>query len=106
MIYDTYFENLKNNSSIIIFKRNINETPWSFDIYSKKIKKIKNYLKKNKILTRYVYPPLNKQKIYSNTKGLKTSNFYCSHGLWLPTSLNLTKNKIIKICKLINYSSK
>ncbi len=106
MIYDLYYESLKNNKSLIVYKRKKNETPWSFDVYSKKIKKIKSELKKKKINTRDVYPPLNKQKIYRDIKGLSVSNFFCTHGLWLPSSINLNRNQIIKICNLINKSIK
>lgn len=79
-----------------------NETPWSVDIYLKKKNKISSILKKNKILTRPVYPPLNSQKIYKNFKNLKVSNDYCKKGLWLPSSLDIKLNTIDKICKIIN----
>jgi len=102
MIYDTYYKELHKNKSFIIFPRNKNETPWSFDLYSKKTKKIKKLLMKNNIMSRDVYPPLNSQKIYKHIKGLKISNFFCKNGLWLPSSLNLKKNDIIGICKIIN----
>ena len=61
---------------------------------------------KNNIMTRDVYPPLNSQKIYKHIKGLKVSNFFCKNGLWLPSSLNLKKNDIKKICKIINKKFK
>jgi len=101
-VYDTYYNYLKNNNKIKIFKRNKNETPWSFDLYSNNKSKIKKLLNKNKIRTRDVYPPLNSQVIYKHIKGLKISNDYCKKGLWLPSSLNLKKEEIKKICILIN----
>ena len=79
-----------------------NETPWSVDIYLKDVKKLKKILEKNKIFTRYVYPPLNSQKIYNHLKNLPVSSFYCKRGLWLPSSLDITNRDIDKICKLIN----
>ena len=101
-IFFRYYKNLKNNKKIKIIKMNHNETPWSVDIYTKNIKKIIKILKKNNILTRPVYPPLNKQKIYKNFKGLPVSNNYCTKGLWLPSSLDIKPKEIDKICKLIN----
>ena len=101
-IYKRYKENLKNNSNIKFFDFNKDETPWSVDIYSDKIKKIKKILIKNKIHTREVYPPLNSQKIYKNFKGLPVSNYYCHRGLWLPSSIDLKNKDIDKICKIIN----
>jgi len=62
-IFVRYKNNLKNNSKIKFFDVEKNETPWSVDIYLKDVSKLKKILKKNKILTRHVYPPLNSQKI-------------------------------------------
>mgnify|MGYP000350552159 CR=1 FL=1 len=90
------------NKNIILLDFKSNETPWSIDIYSKKISNIKKILKQNNVHTRDVYPPLNSQKIYKHIKGMPVSNFYCKMGIWLPTSLDLKKSEIIKICKLIN----
>ena len=101
-IFDRYKKNLQNNSNIKFFNISKKETPWSVDIYSNKINKIKKILKKNKIFTRDVYPPLNSQKIYRNYKGLPVSNYYCKRGLWLPSSIDLKNKEIDKICNLIN----
>ena len=101
-IFARYRNNLKNNSKIKFFDVEKNETPWSVDIYLKDVSKLKKILKKNKILTRYVYPPLNSQKIYKNFKNLPISSYYCNRGLWLPSSLDLKNQEIDKICKLIN----
>ena len=102
MIYDTYYNLLKNNKYLIVIKRNKNHTPWSFDLYSKKKKLIKKMLKQKKIFTRDVYPSLNSQKIYNKFKKLEVSNFFCKNGLWLPSSLNLKITDIKFICKIIN----
>ena len=101
-IFVRYKNNLKDNSKIKFFEINKNETPWSVDIYLKDVHKLKKILKKNKILTRYVYPPLNSQKIYKQFTNLPISNYFCKRGLWLPSSLDLKNNEIDKICKLIN----
>jgi len=101
-IFARYRNNLKNNSKIKFFDVEKNETPWSVDIYLKDVSKLKKILKKNKILTRFVYPPLNSQKIYKNFKNLPVSSYYCNRGLWLPSSLDLKNHEIDKICKLIN----
>ena len=101
-IYKRYKKNLKNNSNIKFFDFTKYETPWSVDIYSNKINKIKKILIKNKIYTRDVYPPLNSQKIYKSYKGLPISNYYCKKGLWLPSSIDLKNKDIDKICKIIN----
>tara|TARA_B100001093_G_scaffold496992_1_gene543371 strand:- start:64 stop:1134 length:1071 start_codon:yes stop_codon:yes gene_type:complete len=101
-IFARYHKNLKNNLKIKFFDINKNETPWSVDIYFNNVNRLKKILEKKKIYTRYVYPPLNSQKIYKHIKNLPISNFYCKRGLWLPSSLNLKNKDIDKICTIIN----
>ena len=67
-IFERYKDNLKNNSKIKFFDIKKNETPWSVDIYLKDVKKLKKILEKNKIFTRYVYPPLNYKKFIDISK--------------------------------------
>lgn len=102
-IMETYYSLLKKNKKIIIFKPLKNETNWSFDLYYKNVKQLKKYLKSKNIKTRYVYPPINTQKIYFKSyQKFYKSNFFCKNGLWLPSSLDLTFREIEKICNLIN----
>ena len=101
-IFSRYKENLLGNSKIKFFEVSKNETPWSVDIYLKDVRKLKKILEKHKILTRYVYPALNSQKIYKKFTNLPISNYFCKRGLWLPSSLDLKNYEIDKICKLIN----
>jgi len=101
-IFNRYKEKLKKNLKIKFFDITKDETPWSVDIYLKDVKKLKKILKQKKILTRYVYPPLNSQKIYKNFKNLPISSYYCNRGLWLPSSLDLKIKEIDRICKIIN----
>ena len=101
-IFLRYFNKLKNNKKIKILKMKPKETPWSVDIYAKNINKLKQKLKSQNILTRYVYPPLNSQKIYKKYKGLPVSNNYCKNGLWLPSSLDIKMSQIDKISSIIN----
>ncbi len=101
-IFARYYKNLKNNLKIKFFDIKKDETPWSVDIYFNNVNRLKKILEKKKIYTRYVYPPLNSQKIYKHIKNLPVSNFYCKRGLWLPSSLDLKNKDIDKICKIIN----
>jgi perosamine synthetase len=101
-IYKIYHKLLHKNKNIVILKPNKEETNWSVDIYLKNSIQLKKKLKKNKILTRFVYPPIGFQKIYNIKNNLEVSNFFCKRGLWLPSSLDLKASQIKKICKLIN----
>ncbi len=102
IIFNRYKQKLKNNPNIQIFDMKQNETPWSMDVYFKGVKKIKKILEQNKIYTRYVYPPLNSQKIYKHFKNLPVSNYFCKNGLWLPSSLDLKIQDIDRVCKILN----
>ena len=101
-IYKTYYKFLHKNKNIIILQPNKNETYWSVDIYLKNPAKLKQELNNHKIFTRYVYPPINSQKIYHSKQNLKISNYFCKRGLWLPSSIDLKFLEIRKICNLIN----
>ena len=101
-IFKRYKKNLNKNIKIKFFNIEKNETPWSVDIYLDDVIKLKKVLEKSKIYTRYVYPPLNSQKIYKSYKGLPISSYYCKRGLWLPSSLDLKNKEIDRICKIIN----
>ena len=101
-IYNQYYNLLKDNNKIIILPPNKNETNWAVDIYLKRCVGLHKKLKSKKIISRFVYPPINSQKIYKNQKGLPISNKFCKSGLWLPTSVDLKNNEIKKICKIIN----
>lgn len=101
-IYKLYYRYLCENRNIKIFKPKKDETVWSVDIYVKNPKILQRKLNKYGILTRLVYPAINTQKIYKNYIGLKNSQYFCSRGLWLPTSLDLKLKEIKKICNLIN----
>jgi perosamine synthetase len=91
LIFKNYYNELKNIKEIKMFKFNNSETPWFVDIYLKNPDKLKNYLRKFNIITRNVYPPLNTLKIFNLKGSFETSEYYCRRGLWLPSSVNLSK---------------
>ena len=100
-IFKKYYDSLSNIKQIKTYPMEKNETPLFMDIYVSKRNKLMNYLKKKKIMTREVYPPLNKQKFFKNTQNLPVAQKICNSGLWLPTSLNLKDKQINYIIKSI-----
>ena len=97
-IYKFYYKNLNKIKQIKFLKFNKNETPWFVDIYIKDKKKLKNYLMKQNILTRDIYPPLNKLNFFNQkSQKLPVSAFFSERGLWLPSSLNLSKKNLFYI---------
>ncbi len=101
-IFKYYFKFLSKNKNIKFFNFSKSETPWFIDIYVKKPKELQKFLNNKGIRTRLVYPSLDTLPIFNYKKRNKISNYYCSRGLWLPSSLNLNKSKILHISNLIN----
>ena len=59
------------------------------------------YLKENKIGSRVMYPPINKQKAYNLKGEYIVSNEIGIKGLWLPSSSKLTNKEIDYVCDQI-----
>ena len=93
-IFKTYYDELSKIGGIQMFKFKKNETPWFCDIYINNPKKLQEYLKSFNIMTRLVYPPLNSLKILKAKGDFKNSIYYCNRGIWLPSSINLSKKEI------------
>jgi perosamine synthetase len=78
-----------------------NTTPWFIDVKVKNREELMIYLKQNKIGSRIMYPPINKQQAY-NVKGEHiVSNEIGVKGLWLPSSSKLTNEQIDYVCEKI-----
>ncbi len=102
-IYLRYKENLSKNKNIVFFDQDLkNTTPWFIDVKVEKRKKLMDFLKHNKIGSRVMYPPLNKQKAYNLLGEHKVSNEIGKKGLWLPSSSKLSNNQIDYVCEKIN----
>ena len=65
-----------------------------------------NWLKKNNIGCRVMYPELNKQKAFHNHKQFNSifnnSNKISKKGVWIPSHPKLKKNDIDHIISVIN----
>ena len=94
-IYSIYKEKLVSNDNFKILYNDIkNTTPWFIELIAKERDELKNFLENSNIGTRLMYPPINKQKSYDENKDLPVSNMIGRHGLWLPSSIDLTYEEI------------
>lgn len=107
-IWDRYAKNLSTTPGIQLFSHNLEYTsPWFIDSLVQNRDGLIGYLKEQGIGSRVMYPPINKQKAYSETGEHLTSNNIGQNGLWLPSSVQLTDSDIDRICTVINaYYSK
>ena len=79
--------------------------PWNMGIddSEKFLHKGLESLKKNNIDTRPVFPPINQYPIWKNkNKTTKNADILSKSAINLPSGVNLSKEKIIYICKIIN----
>lgn len=101
-IYNTYKEELSCIPKIQFIDHDEKVLPWFMDIYVDNRESLQSYLKiKEGISTRAVYPELTSQKINGAIKGFVHSEYFTKRGLWLPSSINLQKKDVRKICKKI-----
>jgi perosamine synthetase len=102
-IYARYNKNLGKIKEIHFFDQDLeNTTPWFIDVKVENRDELMASLKHNKIGSRVMYPPINKQQAY-NVKGEhRVSNEIGKKGLWLPSSSRLTNEQIDYVCEKIN----
>ena len=102
-ILKRYQDLLKTVSRVSFFRQDLQcTTPWFIDILvSEKRDKLQNFLKKNGVGSRVMYPPINKQACYQTKGEHPVSNKVGQQGLWLPSAAQLTDTEIAKVCTLI-----
>ena len=107
--YKFYKKNLIENKKFKLINFNLHkgELPLWTDVYCTKRKQLFNFLKEAGINCRYFWQPLNSSKPYQQSfKGLGNSKSFSGKLMWLPSSLNLKKKDLLKICKKINKFNK
>ena len=98
-IYSRYKKNLKNINEIYFFDQDLQKTtPWFIDLKVENRNELMAFLKLNKIGSRVMYPPINKQKAYNIKGEHRVSNIIGEKGLWLPSSSKLTNEQIDYVC--------
>ena len=76
-------------------------TPWFMEILASDRDNLMNFLKSKNIGSRPVYPEINKQAIYHQSKVYPVSNYVSGNGLWLPSHMMVTNEHIRYICEQI-----
>lgn len=101
-IYDFYQSNLSGVSQVEFFEQDLSSTtPWFIDVKVDSRDELQVFLKDNFVGTRVMYPPINQQGAYNIKGDYPISSLVGREGLWLPSSVQLTNEDILKICKLI-----
>jgi perosamine synthetase len=94
-IWAMYFENLKEEKNIKLFEHNLEyTTPWFIDAVCEKRDSLIDYLKKQLIGSRVMYPPINRQDCYNKPGNFPVSEMIGKKGIWLPSYTQLTDDEI------------
>lgn len=106
-IYKRYMSTLAGLADIEFMKIELGETvPWFVDVIlpSREVRDaLAVELEEKGIGSRQFYPPINHQSIYSNFKkgSFPVSESVAHRGLWLPSSIGISDEKIDRICKVV-----
>mgnify|MGYP001187892472 FL=1 len=107
--YLFYKKNLIQNKKIKLFEFDTKngEVPLWTDLYCSKRDELHKYLLKNGVETRLFWHPINYCKPYKQSfDNLEVSKMFNEKLLWLPSTLDLNKNDLKKICLLVNNFTK
>lgn len=99
-ICQRYQENLRDLPEVRFFDQDLEmTTPWFIDGLFKDRDLLSSRLKDRGIGTRVMYPPINRQKAYSELESyFEVSELVGVEGLWLPSSIQLTDAAIDRVC--------
>lgn len=101
-IYATYREHLAGIPEIHFFEQDLeNTTPWFIDVAVPNREELVDHLARNQIGTRPMYPPINCQPIYEQSGSFSNSGWVGEHGLWLPSSSQLSAPEISRVTSAI-----
>ena len=103
--YLFYKKNIKENNNFKLFNFNLKngEVPLWTDAFCTKRNELFKFLSSKNIFCRYFWQPINTCSPYKKSfKGLENSKDLQKKLIWLPSSLKMKKQDLIKVCKLIN----
>jgi len=101
-IWSIYSELLNSIPEINLFNHDLNHTaPWFYDVLAEDREALMEFLKKNNIGTRVMYPPISSQKAYNIEADTPVANLVGEKGLWLPSSVQLSDSQVSYIAEKI-----
>ncbi|MCH7966474.1 MAG: DegT/DnrJ/EryC1/StrS family aminotransferase [Thaumarchaeota archaeon] len=95
-IYKIYQDEL--NSKVKFLEQ---EPKWFIDIYVENPQELIDHLKKHDIIAKRVHKPIHLQPEFSEQQSLPNSEYIYNHGVFLPSTTNLTDNQVVDICRAI-----
>jgi perosamine synthetase len=101
-IWRRYRDGLRGVPGVRLFDHDLAHTsPWFMDSLVDDREGLIAHLKAERIGTRVMYPPINRQQAYQVPGDHVVSDRVGRHGLWLPSAVQLTDADIDRICEAI-----
>lgn len=101
-IFSIYREHLSGIPEVYFFEQDLElTTPWFIDIAVPDRQKLVDHLVGAKIGTRPMYPPVSRQPIYNQRGKFSNSIWVGAHGLWLPSSSQLSSSEVSRVTSAI-----
>jgi len=101
-IWRRYRDGLRGVPGVRLFDHDLARTsPWFMDSLVDAREGLIAHLKAERIGTRVMYPPINRQQAYQVPGDHAVSDRVGRHGLWLPSAVQLTDADIDRICEAI-----
>lgn len=76
-------------------------TPWFVDVVVPDRDGLMEHLANKNIGSRPMYPPVNRQPVYDTNGSFPNSHWIGNHGLWLPSSSQLTGTEVVAVTDAI-----
>jgi len=102
-IWSMYNKELEEIHEVNFFSHDLKYcSPWFIDCLVESRDELSMYLKNQRIGTRFMYPPLHKQKAYSlKLPSMPVSEKVGQSGLWLPSMIQLSDEDILRVSRKI-----
>jgi perosamine synthetase len=72
--------------------------PWFIDVLVDRRDELRAHLAAHGIGTRVMYPPIQAQRCYARGGSFPVAEMVGTHGLWLPSSVQLTDEEVDRVC--------
>lgn len=101
-IWLRYKKSLSGVPGIRLFDHDLNLcTPWFIDCRADRRDELAAHLKARGIGTRFMYPPIHRQKAYGLAGHYPVAESIDQEGLWLPSMIQLNEDQIDRVCREI-----
>jgi perosamine synthetase len=102
--FSVYRENLSDLPGVRFWDLDLagGVSPWFVDGQFERRDELQAFLKEHRVRAREFYPPIHTQECYLHDGSFPNTETASKVGLWLPSSVFLTHDQILRVCSLIH----